>query len=201
MVPTGTPPAVVERLNAEIVKALKSPDVRERLALQGAEPLGSTPQEYGAYVKKELARWAGVVKATERDARLKEKRMKFLLSFAATGAGAGLHVRHGSCGRTGLPVEAHQVRRAVPAVAAAPTPRRAISAASSPNSPVNRWWSRTSRAANGFIAVKAVLGAPADGYTVFVGSNSTLAVNAALFKSLPYEPRRRPRTPLTMMMN
>jgi tripartite-type tricarboxylate transporter receptor subunit TctC len=64
MVPTGTPPAVVERLNAEIVKALKSPDVRERLALQGAEPLGSTPQEYGAYVKKELARWAGVVKAT-----------------------------------------------------------------------------------------------------------------------------------------
>lgn len=64
MVPAGTPPAVVERLNAEIVKALKSPDVRERLALQGAEPLGSTPQEYGAYVKKELARWAGVVKAT-----------------------------------------------------------------------------------------------------------------------------------------
>jgi len=64
MVPTGTPPAVVERLNAEIVKALKSPDVRERLALQGAEPLGSTPQEYGAYVKKELTRWAGVVKAT-----------------------------------------------------------------------------------------------------------------------------------------
>jgi tripartite-type tricarboxylate transporter receptor subunit TctC len=64
MVPTGTPQAVVDKLNAEIVKALKSPDVRERLALQGAEPLGSTPQEYGAYVKKELARWAGVVKAT-----------------------------------------------------------------------------------------------------------------------------------------
>lgn len=64
MVPAGTPPAVVDRLNAEIVKALKSPDVRDRLALQGAEPLGSTPQEYGAYVKKELARWAGVVKAT-----------------------------------------------------------------------------------------------------------------------------------------
>ena len=64
MVPAGTPQAVVDKLNAEIVKALKSPDVRERLALQGAEPLGSTPQEYGAYVKKELARWAGVVKAT-----------------------------------------------------------------------------------------------------------------------------------------
>ena len=41
--------------------------------------------------------------------------------------------------------------------------------------------------ANGFIAVRAVLSAPADGTTVFVGSNSTLAVNAALFKQLPYE--------------
>ncbi|MDD2546956.1 MAG: tripartite tricarboxylate transporter substrate binding protein [Burkholderiaceae bacterium] len=41
---------------------------------------------------------------------------------------------------------------------------------------------------NGFIAVRAVLSAPADGYTVFIGSNSTLAVNAALFKQLPYDP-------------
>lgn len=53
--------------------------------------------------------------------------------------------------------------------------------------------------ANGFIAVKAVLAAPADGYTVFVGSNSTLAVNVALFKSLPYDPVTE-LAPLTMMM-
>lgn len=53
--------------------------------------------------------------------------------------------------------------------------------------------------ANGFLAVKAVLSAPADGYTVFVGSNSTLAVNAALFKSLPYDPVAD-FSPLTMMM-
>ena len=53
--------------------------------------------------------------------------------------------------------------------------------------------------ANGFIAVRAVLSAPADGYTVFIGSNSTLAVNAALFKSLPYDPQTD-LTPLTMMM-
>ncbi|WP_410087705.1 Bug family tripartite tricarboxylate transporter substrate binding protein [Variovorax sp. N23] len=52
---------------------------------------------------------------------------------------------------------------------------------------------------NGFIAVKSVLSAPADGYTVFVGSNSTLAVNVALFKSLPYDPVTE-FTPLTMMM-
>ena len=52
---------------------------------------------------------------------------------------------------------------------------------------------------NGFIAVKTVLSAPADGYTVFVGSNSTLAVNVALFKSLPYDPVAD-LAPLTMMM-
>jgi len=64
MVPAATPRAVVDRLNAEIVKALQSPDVRGKLAAQGAEPLGSSPEEYAAYVRKELARWAGVVRAT-----------------------------------------------------------------------------------------------------------------------------------------
>lgn len=53
--------------------------------------------------------------------------------------------------------------------------------------------------ANGFIAVKQVLAAPADGYTVFVGSNSTLAVNVALFKQLPYDPQVD-FAPLSMMM-
>lgn len=53
--------------------------------------------------------------------------------------------------------------------------------------------------ANGFLAVQAVLSAPADGYTVFIGSNSTLAVNVALFKSLPYDPVTD-FAPLSMMM-
>ena len=53
--------------------------------------------------------------------------------------------------------------------------------------------------ANGFLAVKQVLQAPADGYTVFIGSNSTLAVNAALFRELPYDPVAD-FAPLTMMM-
>ncbi len=53
--------------------------------------------------------------------------------------------------------------------------------------------------ANGFIAVQTVLQAPADGHTVFVGSNSTLAVNVALFKSLPYNPQVD-FVPLGMMM-
>lgn len=53
--------------------------------------------------------------------------------------------------------------------------------------------------ANGFIGVQSVLSAPADGYTVFVGSNSTLAVNVALFKKLPYDPQTD-LVPLSMMM-
>jgi tripartite-type tricarboxylate transporter receptor subunit TctC len=52
---------------------------------------------------------------------------------------------------------------------------------------------------NGFIAVRAVLSAPADGYTVFIGSNSTLAVNTALFKTLPYDPIAD-FSPLTMLV-
>lgn len=52
---------------------------------------------------------------------------------------------------------------------------------------------------NGFIAVQSVLNAPADGYTVFIGSNSTLAMNSAMFKSLPYDPQKD-FSPLSMMM-
>lgn len=64
MAPAKTPPALVQRLNAEINKALQSDDVRAKLAVQGAEPLGSTPEEYQTYISKELQRWAGVVKST-----------------------------------------------------------------------------------------------------------------------------------------
>ena len=64
LAPAATPRPIVERLNAEITKALQNPDLRARLAAQGAEPLGSTPGEYGAYLKKELARWSAVVKAS-----------------------------------------------------------------------------------------------------------------------------------------
>jgi tripartite-type tricarboxylate transporter receptor subunit TctC len=64
LVPAKTPPEVIKRLNAEVVKALASADVKAKLAVQGAEPLGSTPVEYGNYIKTELERWARVVKAT-----------------------------------------------------------------------------------------------------------------------------------------
>ncbi|MEN2383944.1 tripartite tricarboxylate transporter substrate binding protein [Comamonas sp. A7-5] len=64
MVPAKTPVAVVERLNAELMKALKDPGVLEKLRVQGAEPLGSTPKAYGEYIQSEIKRWAGVVKST-----------------------------------------------------------------------------------------------------------------------------------------
>ena len=63
MVPANTPRPVIQRLNAEVLKALQNPDVRQKLALQGVEPLGSTsPEEYAVYIKDETARWSKVVK-------------------------------------------------------------------------------------------------------------------------------------------
>ena len=64
MVPANTPKPIIQRLNAEVMKALQSPDVRQKLALQGAEPLGSSPEAYGEYLQKELTRWENVVKQT-----------------------------------------------------------------------------------------------------------------------------------------
>lgn len=64
MVPAKTPTPIIQRLNSEVMKALQTPEVRQKLALQGAEPLGSTPQAYAEYVQQELTRWATVVKQT-----------------------------------------------------------------------------------------------------------------------------------------
>ena len=64
MVPTNTPQPIIHRLNTELMKALQNPDVQKKLAIQGAIPLGSTPEEYGAYIKSELTRWAAIVKQT-----------------------------------------------------------------------------------------------------------------------------------------
>jgi len=60
--PAGTPPAVVTRLNTEIVKILNMPDVRERLETLGVEPVANTSEEFAAFQKAEIAKWAKVVK-------------------------------------------------------------------------------------------------------------------------------------------
>jgi len=62
--PAKTPKAIVNRLNAEIVKALKLPDVKERLSGLGFEIAASTPEAYGKYIRSEITKWAKVVKAS-----------------------------------------------------------------------------------------------------------------------------------------
>jgi tripartite-type tricarboxylate transporter receptor subunit TctC len=61
-VPAGTPPALLERLSRETRGALAAADVRNKLVDLGAEPLGSTPQEFAAYVQAESARWGKLAK-------------------------------------------------------------------------------------------------------------------------------------------
>jgi tripartite-type tricarboxylate transporter receptor subunit TctC len=60
--PAGTPPAIVARLNAEIVKIINMPEVKEKLIALGAEPVGNSSEEFGAIVKSEVGKWAEVVK-------------------------------------------------------------------------------------------------------------------------------------------
>ncbi len=63
--PAGTPADLVRRLHAEAARALNSPDVKEKLAKTGNEPVASTPEEFAAFVRGEIAKWAKVVKATK----------------------------------------------------------------------------------------------------------------------------------------
>ncbi len=63
LVPAGTPPEIVARLNAEIVRALDAKDMRERLEKMGAEPLSNnTPERFAAFIRSEAAKYARVVK-------------------------------------------------------------------------------------------------------------------------------------------
>jgi tripartite-type tricarboxylate transporter receptor subunit TctC len=63
LAPAGTPRPIVSRLHAEIVRVLQSGDVRERLIADGADPLGSTPEEFAAFIRSETVKWAKVVKS------------------------------------------------------------------------------------------------------------------------------------------
>jgi len=60
--PAGTAPAIVDRLHGEIVKALREPDVREKIAGLGAEPVGNSPAEFAAMQRAETVRWTRVAK-------------------------------------------------------------------------------------------------------------------------------------------
>jgi len=62
LAPARTPPAVIARLHAEIVKILADPALRARLADQGFEPVGNSPEEFGAYIKSEITKWGKAIR-------------------------------------------------------------------------------------------------------------------------------------------
>ena len=63
VVPKGTPPAVIETLRQTTVEAINTPVVKSRLEAEGANPIGNTPEEFAAFMRKDLARWAELVKS------------------------------------------------------------------------------------------------------------------------------------------
>jgi tripartite-type tricarboxylate transporter receptor subunit TctC len=62
-VPAGTPKEIIAKLNAETIKALKSPDVRDFITKEGGDPVGSSPDELAGYFRREIDKYAKVVKA------------------------------------------------------------------------------------------------------------------------------------------
>ncbi|MDB5808984.1 MAG: hypothetical protein JWN94_1106 [Betaproteobacteria bacterium] len=64
LAPAKTPHAIIERLNREIVKVLNTPSVKDQLFRSGLDASPSTPKEFGAYIRSEMAKWAKVVKAS-----------------------------------------------------------------------------------------------------------------------------------------
>jgi len=65
--PAGVPPAIVNKIAAEVARIVRLPDVAQRFQLDGAEPVGSTPQEFAAFLKAEMQQWGKVI----RDAGIK----------------------------------------------------------------------------------------------------------------------------------
>jgi len=62
LAPAGTPPDVIAKLNGEIAKLLRAPDVQQLLASSGVDPTPTTPEEFGAYLKSEFDKWGKVVR-------------------------------------------------------------------------------------------------------------------------------------------
>lgn len=62
--PAGVPRPIIDRLHAEIVRIIKTPEMQKSLAAQGAEPVGNTPEQFAALLKAEHAKWTDVIKRT-----------------------------------------------------------------------------------------------------------------------------------------
>jgi len=64
LAPAATPKPIVDRLNREVVRIVQLPDVRERLAAEAFDIPIDTPEQFAAYIKTDVAKWAKVVKAS-----------------------------------------------------------------------------------------------------------------------------------------
>jgi tripartite-type tricarboxylate transporter receptor subunit TctC len=64
LAPAGTPREIVTRLHSEIISTLQKPEVQSRMAALGVETIGSSPQEFAAFIKRDIAKWAVVIKAS-----------------------------------------------------------------------------------------------------------------------------------------
>jgi tripartite-type tricarboxylate transporter receptor subunit TctC len=64
LAPAATPRAIVERLNREVVRIVQLPDVRERFAAEAFEVPTDTPEQFAAYIKADVVKWAKVVKGS-----------------------------------------------------------------------------------------------------------------------------------------
>lgn len=61
LAPNGTPRGVIQKLNSDLVRAIRIPEVSEKLIEAGAEPVANTPEQYAAFIRSELKKWAKVV--------------------------------------------------------------------------------------------------------------------------------------------
>jgi tripartite-type tricarboxylate transporter receptor subunit TctC len=65
LAPANTPAAIINRLNREVVKIVLSPDFKEWITQSGADPVGSTPEEFLAFIKSEITKWSGIAKTID----------------------------------------------------------------------------------------------------------------------------------------
>ena len=63
LAPAGTPQPIIDKLQAAVADALRLPEVRERLAQDGAEPVGGTSAEFAALIKADLEKWSNIARA------------------------------------------------------------------------------------------------------------------------------------------
>jgi tripartite-type tricarboxylate transporter receptor subunit TctC len=62
LAPAKTPQPIITKLNQEIVRILHTEELKDRLSADGSEPVGNTPEQFGAHIKSEVAKWNKVVK-------------------------------------------------------------------------------------------------------------------------------------------